>query len=290
MEYPKPKTCSIILLCGYLGSGKTTLIQHILKTQTLYKVAVIQNEFSDEMGIEAPLMQNSNGEVFDKFYELPNGCICCSAKSDLLVAVDYFISNEKYQIDYILVETNGLADPSATIKTFWVDDEMKFPAELGAIVSVVSADKFENMRKEEIFVKQLIFANCILINKTDKINDDAINSIETELKAINPLTFIYKTKFCQIDLKLLFQGGDSFRFDSKDVDLLKNLQKKDHIHKHETTDFLTFEFEKPFVVKELEQKIGFLLWEKPEKMKTLRIKGIISILDDDYAYSLQGFY
>ena len=65
------------------------------------------------MGIEAPLIQDSTGAVFDKFYELPNGCICCSAKSDLLTAVDYFLQNENYQLDYILVETNGLADPSS---------------------------------------------------------------------------------------------------------------------------------------------------------------------------------
>ena len=92
------KKCSLIVLCGYLGAGKTTLIRYILKTQNMYKVAVIQNEFADgwikkihllnniffapnkEMGIEAPLIQDSKGSVFDKFYELPNGCICCSAK------------------------------------------------------------------------------------------------------------------------------------------------------------------------------------------------------------------
>jgi G3E family GTPase len=89
---PNEKSCGIILICGYLGGGKTTLIQHILKNQTKYKVAVIQNEFSDgidpllvllnqiEMGIESPLMQMADGKIFDKFYELPNGCICCSAK------------------------------------------------------------------------------------------------------------------------------------------------------------------------------------------------------------------
>ncbi len=99
MDLKEEPKCSLIMVCGYLGSGKTTLISYILKEQTEFKVAVIQNEFSDgkfnhifqkffiiywipkeEMGIEAPLMQNSKGEAFDKFYELPNGCICCTAK------------------------------------------------------------------------------------------------------------------------------------------------------------------------------------------------------------------
>lgn len=70
----------IILLTGYLGAGKTTLVNYILKHQTKYKVAVIQNEFADEMGIESPLIQDAEGKPFEKFYELPNGCICCSAK------------------------------------------------------------------------------------------------------------------------------------------------------------------------------------------------------------------
>jgi G3E family GTPase len=64
------------------------------------------------MGIESPLMQDSEGNPFDKFYELPNGCICCSAKDDLLFAIESLIKNEKYNLDFILVETNGLADPS----------------------------------------------------------------------------------------------------------------------------------------------------------------------------------
>jgi G3E family GTPase len=76
----KPRKCGIILLCGYLGAGKTTLIQYILKKQNKYKIAVVQNEYANEMGIESPLITDSAGKLFDKFYELPNGCICCSAK------------------------------------------------------------------------------------------------------------------------------------------------------------------------------------------------------------------
>ena len=79
MEHKEEKVAQLIILTGYLGSGKTTLIQSILK-QSTYKVAVIQNEFTQEMGIEAPVMVDEIGEVFDNFFELPNGCLCCSAK------------------------------------------------------------------------------------------------------------------------------------------------------------------------------------------------------------------
>ena len=73
------KVAEIVIITGYLGSGKTTLVQKLLKNEK-YKLAVIQNEFSDEMGIESPVMVDKEGEVFDNFYELPNGCLCCSAK------------------------------------------------------------------------------------------------------------------------------------------------------------------------------------------------------------------
>jgi G3E family GTPase len=136
-DNPCHKT-SIILITGYLGSGKSTLIQHILKN-SLYKVAVIQNEFTNEMGIESPMMLDKNGDVFDNFMELPNGCLCCSAKDDLYKALEFFLDGKsKYEIDFIVIETNGLADPSNTIKGLWADDAMEFPAKIKAINSVIS--------------------------------------------------------------------------------------------------------------------------------------------------------
>ncbi len=86
------RQCQMILLCGYLGSGKTTLIREVLSTQREYKVAVIQNEFSDEMGIESPLMRDSADKPFDKLYEMPNGCLCCSAKTDMIRAIEFLIA------------------------------------------------------------------------------------------------------------------------------------------------------------------------------------------------------
>jgi len=75
----------VIVVAGFLGSGKTTLIDQILKAPQLNKrVAVIQNEFSPQMGLESALMKDSNGEDIDDFYEMPNGCICCAAKDDLI--------------------------------------------------------------------------------------------------------------------------------------------------------------------------------------------------------------
>ncbi|EGR34737.1 hypothetical protein IMG5_002700 [Ichthyophthirius multifiliis] len=132
------------------------------------------------MGIESPLMTDSQGKPFDKFYELPNGCICCTAKGDLLNAIEYLIQDEKYKLDYILIETNGLADPSETIKNFWVDDNLESPAQLKSIHTVLSAYRFKQLKKDNIFIKQLIYADTILINQIDKSNKDDIDYIQKD--------------------------------------------------------------------------------------------------------------
>ena len=112
----------VIIIAGFLGSGKTTLVEAIIKAPELSaKVAVIQNEFSANMGIESMLMKDANGDDIEDFYEMPNGCICCAAKDDLINTLDSLLE-KKSDIEYILVETNGLADSSELVQTFWLDE------------------------------------------------------------------------------------------------------------------------------------------------------------------------
>lgn len=85
------------------------------------KVAVIQNEFSANMGIESTLMKDADGNDIQDFYEMPNGCICCAAKDDLINTLDSMLEKQ-HDIEYILVETNGLADSSNLVQTFWLDE------------------------------------------------------------------------------------------------------------------------------------------------------------------------
>merc|ERR1719150_1537634 len=91
----------VTVLSGFLGAGKTTLLKHVLTQRHGYKIAVIQNEFSDEMGIETPLITNADGEVFKEIFELPNGCLCCSAKDGLVATLDALLE-ERHRFDYIL--------------------------------------------------------------------------------------------------------------------------------------------------------------------------------------------
>ena len=120
------------------------------------------------MGIEGPMMLDNNGDIFDKFMELPNGCLCCSAKDDLYKALEFFQDkNSKYKLDFIVIETNGLGDPSNTIKSLWADDALEFPAKIKSINSIISLDNWEKLYDDDLFKKQIIFSDRIFLNKID---------------------------------------------------------------------------------------------------------------------------
>lgn len=137
----------VIVVAGFLGAGKTTLIESILKAPELQKrVAVIQNEFSPQMGLESSLMKDSNGDDIEDFYEMPNGCICCAAKDDLIQTLDSLLENNqksgKPKLEFILVETNGLADPCVIVQSFWLDDELRSKVQLHSCVALIDSKDF----------------------------------------------------------------------------------------------------------------------------------------------------
>ncbi|KRX05084.1 P-loop containing nucleoside triphosphate hydrolase [Pseudocohnilembus persalinus] len=284
------KKANLVLLTGYLGSGKTTLVQYILKEQKQYKVAIIQNEFADEMGIEAPLMQDSEGKPFDKFYELPNGCICCTVKDDLLTAVEYLITSENYKLDFVLVETNGLADPSQVIQNFWVDENSGVPAELKSIHTVVPVHRFQELKQKDIFIRQLIFADTILVNQIDREDEEKIQQVEKELKILNPLAKLKRSSYCQIDLNDIFEI-DGFTMKQQKFDFvnkLENFSLSDHAHQDEKVQCQFLQFDKEFDAKDIEIKLGTLIWECEDKYVIHRIKGILNVKGEDNIYAVQG--
>src|SRR3977135_1398072 len=105
----------VTVLTGFLGSGDTALLNHILTAQHGKRVAVIENEFG-EIGIDDALVVNADEEVF----EMNNGCICCTVRGDLIRILGHLM-NRKNRFDYVLIETTGLADPAPGVQTFFVD-------------------------------------------------------------------------------------------------------------------------------------------------------------------------
>ena len=193
----------VTVLTGFLGAGKTTLLNRILTEQHGQKLAVIENEFG-EVGVDNQLVIQSDEELF----EMNNGCICCTVRGDLIRILGRLMKR-KDRLDGILIETTGLANPGPVAQTFFTDDEMKQNFRLDAIVTVVDAKHIlQHLGSDDESVKQLAFADVILLNKTDLISAAELDTLEERIRRINAVAKIHRTKNCDVPLdRVLNVGG-----------------------------------------------------------------------------------
>ena len=192
----------VTVLTGFLGAGKTTLLNRILTEYHGKKLAVIENEFG-EVGVDHQLVIQSEEELF----EMNNGCICCSVRGDLIRILGRLLKR-KDQLEGILIETTGLANPAPVAQTFFTDDEMKQSFRLDAIVTVVDAKHVaQHLDKDDESVKQIAFADVILLNKTDLVSTSELDALEARIKRINAVAKIQRTKNCDVPLERVLDVG-----------------------------------------------------------------------------------
>ncbi|WP_373540778.1 GTP-binding protein [Chamaesiphon sp.] len=199
----------VTIVTGFLGSGKTTLINHILTGQQDRKVAVIVNEFG-EIGIDGQITIADDEE---QIVEFNNGCLCCTVRGDLVRTLEEL--TQRADLDAVLIETTGLADPAPVASTFIVADEIKSKFSLDAFVTIIDARNLDrNLKDSHEAQEQLAFADIILINKTDLVSSDDIIQIEQKIRSFNPIAKIYHTEYSIIDLPLIL-GTKAFDLAAK---------------------------------------------------------------------------
>jgi G3E family GTPase len=193
----------VTVLTGFLGAGKTTLMNRVLTEQHGRRIAVIENEFG-EVGIDHELVINADEEIF----EMNNGCICCTVRGDL-IRIMGSLMKRRDQFDHILIETTGLADPGPVVQTFFVDDDMKERLCVNAVVTVVDAKHiWEHIDEADEAREQIAFADVILLNKCDLATPVDLDRLEARLKAMNGVAKIYRTTNAAIEIpKILEVGG-----------------------------------------------------------------------------------
>jgi G3E family GTPase len=198
-ETPIPVT----VLTGFLGAGKTTLLNRILSENHGRKLAVIENEFG-EVGVDNQLVIQSEEELF----EMNNGCICCSVRGDLIRILGRLLKR-KDRLDGILIETTGLANPAPVAQTFFTDDEMRRNFRLDGIVAVVDAKHAAtHLDAGDESVKQVAFADVVLLNKTDLVPTAGLDELEGRIRGINAVASIHRTRDCGVALdRVLDIGG-----------------------------------------------------------------------------------
>ncbi len=193
----------VTVLTGFLGAGKTTLLNRILTEQHGKKIAVIENEFG-EVGVDNQLVISSDEELF----EMNNGCICCTVRGDLIRILGRLLKR-KDRLDAILIETTGMANPGPVAQTFFTDDEMRSNFRLDAIVTLVDAKHIsQHLGTDDEALKQVAFADVILLNKTDLVAPADLEALETRIRGINAVAKIHRTQNADIALdKVIDVGG-----------------------------------------------------------------------------------
>lgn len=220
------KKIPVTVITGYLGSGKTTLLNHILKGQHGRKVAVIVNEFG-EVGIDGQLIVQDDDE---QLIEFNNGCLCCTVRGDLIDTITK-LQERNGELDAILIETTGLADPAPVASTFFISEEIRATTRLDSFVTVVDAINLaKNLEQSVEAQEQVAFADIILVNKTDLASEEQIAKIERQVRSLNPLATIHRSEQGDVDLALILDSN-AFQLDAKlqvDPEFLG-----DHEHEHD---------------------------------------------------------
>ena len=216
----------VTVITGYLGSGKTTLLNHILTGQNKRKVAVIVNEFG-EVGIDGQLIEQDGDE---QLIEFNNGCLCCTVRGDLIETIGK-LRQRGGELDAIMIETTGLADPAPVASTFFVSEEVRADTRLDAFITVVDAVNLEkNLEQSVEAQEQVAFADIVIVNKTDLASEEQLRRIERRVRALNPLARMHRSAHSVIDLELIL-NVNAFQLEAKlqvDPAFLD-----DHEHEHD---------------------------------------------------------
>ena len=274
----------VTIITGFLGSGKTSLLNHILTNQDGVKTAVLVNEFG-EIGIDNELIVSTD----ESMVELNNGCICCTINEDLVNAV-YKILEREEKIDYLVVETTGLADPLPVALTF-LGTELREMTRLDSIVTMVDCANFSlDLFNSEAAQSQIQYGDVIVLNKTDLVDEADVDALEVRLRDMKSEARIIRTQKSQVSLPLILSVGlfesdryfdrvesqsDSHDHDHDDHDHHgheHHHHDHDHSHHLENDGFtsISFEFDKPLAIRKFQHFLDNQLSEN-----IFRAKGIL---------------
>lgn len=271
------KLTPITLLTGYLGAGKTTLMNHVLNNQDGYKVAVIVNDIG-EVNIDAKLIsdggfiqEKDNGKVVP----LSNGCICCTLKEDLMQQIIDILKTRKF--DYIMIEASGICEPLPIAQTITilsnsmeqyglpkmcrldnvvtVVDSMRLATEFGCGENLVK-DDIDEEDIENLLIEQIEFCNVIVLNKVDDVTEEQLNTVKAVIRKLQPNAKIIETNYAKVDVgEIMDTNNFDFEKITSSAGWIQELEndgneedndeyESEHEHEHDNDDEHEYEYER----------------------------------------------
>lgn len=244
----------VTMLTGFLGSGKTTLLNQILKQNPDKKFGLIINEFGKE-GIDSQLIESSDEEIV----ELSNGCICCVIRKDLITTAEKLLEKD---IDYILIETSGLAEPLPVAQTFMLDT-LDDRVAMDAVVTLVDAEQYQLAIEQYAVGKaQIQAADIIVINKINPESESNLPAIHDLIKRANGRATVVENRG-DLNTKVLIETGKW---------TTTSLTEEEHRHEHEEVDEIIFQTTKNFAGAKLNE------WVRSQiPPNVVRAKGFLNV-------------
>ena len=296
----------VSVLTGFLGSGKTTVLNHLVRDPAMSRALVVINEFG-AVGLDHDLVARSNEDLM---VEMMGGCLCCTIRGDLLRTLRdapfRFARDGKCWFDRVVIETTGLADPAPILHTLMTDDHLQTLYRLDGVITMVDgATGMATFDMQEESLKQAAVADRLLLTKTDLSSEDDIRALEARLRTLNPAAPIVRVVNGVVEAARLFDAG-IYNPATKSNDVQRWLNAEayedhehygddhgDHHHHHHDVNrhddrirAICLTFDQPLKDSAFDRWIGILTTFKGPDV--LRIKGIVNIEGLDRPLVLHG--
>jgi G3E family GTPase len=298
------------ILTGFLGAGKTTLLNRILQEPHGFKIAVIENEFGQENIDNEILVQDGNEQIV----EMNNGCICCTVRGDLIVALTGLAERRnkgELNFDHVVIETTGLANPGPVAQTFFIDEEVAMHYLVDAVITVVDAKHaMHQLDTYEEAQRQVGFADKLLLSKIDLVDPAHLKELTARIRRINPRAPIVTADFGKVAIADVldirgFNLNDKLDIDpdfaAVEADDHQHVHDEhcghdhqhdhhNHHHAHHSDNIAAFVFksERPFNTEKLDEYLGTLVQVYGPQM--LRYKGVLWMDGADRKVVFQGVH